>query len=245
MVRLSRSVTRNRPAVSLPSATAEIPPGPNAGRVWRDTPVARRDPVSGRTVTQFTNYRGHSHHLAGAQPCWIEGGRQLVIVSDREGCGNLFVHDFAAQTLTQLTDLRGPARPRWTRMLADSRLGFWYGLVFFELELATLRIARGSVPPKEVVHASSKVTLRTGEALLPDGRRAVWIGAGPRGARNRRVVAVTACSGRELFAATAPCIGPDTDRIVFASDADGYAQIYATEIGRSATLPRLVDVARQ
>src|SRR5439155_19249261 len=110
----------------------------NAGRVWRDAPATHCDPLTGRIVTRLTSYRGHSHHLVGAEPCWFDEGRQLVIVSDREGCGNLFAYDFSSGALTQLTDLRGDGRPESAHFTGALKLGFTYGAMFYELELDSL-----------------------------------------------------------------------------------------------------------
>lgn len=232
---------RIRSAGSARSAAAEIPPGPNAGRSWSELPVVRRDPISGRNVAQLTHYRGHSHHCVGAEPCWLDGGRRLAIVSDREGWGNLFLYDFAARTLSQLTDLRGPARPHDARMLTASRLGFRYGVGFFELELTTLRIRRRPRSMSRVKIAAS-AAWRTGVARLDEGRHAIWVGRCGGAACHRRVVAVASASGRTPLAAIFPCVRPGTKEVLFVSDSAGYAQIHAVEIARSGSLPRLVDV---
>src|SRR3954469_16269860 len=118
------------------SNDAEIPPGPNAGRIWRDAPEIRRDPLTGRTVHRLTGYRGHSYHIVGAAPCWLDGGRRLIVLSDREGHGNLFSYDFVARELSQLTDLRTGNRPTLARLSPSSeQLEFWYDQQFYQLEL--------------------------------------------------------------------------------------------------------------
>ncbi len=225
------------------SVDAEIPPGPNAGRVWRDAPASHCDPVSGRIVTRLTSYRGHSHHLAGAAPCWLQDGERLVIVSDREGCGNLFAFDFSAGALTQLTDLRGDDRPAHVQLISGDRLGFWYGDAFYELELDTLRMRESKSRAAALRGAMASASDVVGETALSDGRRMVWLAAG-RGPRNRRVLAVTGGSGLVPYAVTAPCVRPQCEQVLFVSDAGGYAQIYAVDASQPATLPRLAAASR-
>ena len=199
-----------------------------------------RDSVSGRRVVQLTNYRGHSHHLAGANPCWLAGGERLVVVSNRDGCGNLHAYDFSAGTLLQLTDLRGAERPRSVQRLDETRLAFWYGAESFELELKTFRIRSvGALPTEDIVQSPTVA----GDALLPDGRCAIWISGSTVAVRDRRVLAVTG-SGREPFAVAAPCLRPGTEQVVFASDAGGYVQLYLAEGNRPTELPLLSDVRR-
>ena len=52
--------------------------------------IISRDPVSGATVRQLTNYRAHSNHSYFTYPCWYDTGRKLVIASDRGNRVNLF-----------------------------------------------------------------------------------------------------------------------------------------------------------
>lgn len=214
-------------AVPIKSALAAIPPGPHAGRAWHDPVAVRAALLAGCTVRQLTNYRGHSHHLVGAAPCWLDGSRRLVLVSDREGCGNLFAYDFADATLTQLTDLRGNDRPTEVALAVRDRLTFRYGADAYELDGASLwlRPLRGR---RARAKAVARPRLLTGETVSADGRRVVWIG------RMRTPLATTVGSGRAPFASTAPCASPDGRRVVFASDADGYAQVYAVELPLSA-----------
>ena len=219
-----------RPA-RLPRSDAEIPPGPNAGRVWRDAPAVTRDAFSGREITRLTGYRGHSHHLVGAAPLWLDGGRRLLVVSDREGCGNLFACDFAAGALTQLTDLRAGERPAHAAFLASGLLAFAYGRAFYALDLASLRMRETAAPRAPRRPATAPATV--GETLLPDGRRLLWLDS----ARARRALALITGSGTAPHALTAPCLRPGAEQVVFVSDAGGYAQIYAIDARAPATLP--------
>lgn len=68
---------------------------------WRDY----EDPLSGVTVRQLTDYKGHSHHLYFTNPGWWDGGRRLLFGSDRENRTNLFSIDLQSGEITQLTDL--------------------------------------------------------------------------------------------------------------------------------------------
>ncbi len=64
-----------------------------------------KDPVSGVDVTQYTDYKGHSHHLYFTNPGWYDDGRRLLIASDRNNKSNLFGLDIASGDIEQLTDL--------------------------------------------------------------------------------------------------------------------------------------------
>jgi hypothetical protein len=207
-------------------AVAAIPPGPNAARVWHDPIVSRAALMGGGVVRQLTNYRGHSHHVAGAAPCWLDRGRRLVLVSDREGCGNLFVYDFANASLTQLTDLRGKDRPTEVVGTTHDRLTFHYGASAYELDCTSLWLRPlAAKTSRHRAAAAPRSKLAVGETLAAGGRdRVIWIGSA------RTPLAKTEGSGRAPFASTAPSLSPDGRRVVFASDAGGYAQVYAVEL---------------
>ncbi len=66
--------------------------------------ITSKDPVSGATVRQFTNYRAHSNHSYFTYPCWYDQGRKLVVASDRDNRINLFGVDLNTGQQTQLTD---------------------------------------------------------------------------------------------------------------------------------------------
>ncbi len=160
-------------------------------------------------------------------PCWLAGGRQLVLVSDREGCGNLFVYDFSDASLTQLTDLRGSKRPAAVVLVAPDRLTFRYGAEAYELDCASMWLRPRSA---KTVRGRAKYTVRAkraaGETITAGGRRVIWVGP------ERTPLAESEGSGRAPFAITAPCVSPDGRLVVFASDAGGYAQVYAAELPR-------------
>ncbi len=81
-----------------------------SGRQSPSELIITRDPVSGATVRQLTNYRAHSNHSYFTYPCWYDNGRKLVIASDRDNRVNLFGIDLESGAMTQLTDW-DPAKP--------------------------------------------------------------------------------------------------------------------------------------
>lgn len=72
----------------------------------------RTDRISGLPVTRHTDYRGHSHHFYFTNPGWIEGGRRLLLSSDRENRTNLFALDMESGDIEQITDLDPVPPPR-------------------------------------------------------------------------------------------------------------------------------------
>lgn len=76
----------------------------DVGRVWKSESCTEKDPVSGLPVTRLTGYLGHSHHLYFTNPGWYDGGKRLLIASDRGNATNLFSLELASGELTQLTD---------------------------------------------------------------------------------------------------------------------------------------------
>ncbi len=71
-----------------------------------------RDRTSGVEVTQLTDHRGHSHHFYFTNPGWYDGGRKLLIGSDRHDRTNLFGVDLGNGAVEQLTDLPPVPLPR-------------------------------------------------------------------------------------------------------------------------------------
>lgn len=212
---------------SPPDLAAAIPPGPFAGRIWLDP----AKPARNCAVRQLTNYRGHSHHLAGRSPCWLDGGRRLVLVSDREGCGNLFAYDFAVASLTQLTDLRGTERPTDVEAATGARLIFRYDGEVYELDCKTLWLRRRARQAPRMQQRKSRIQRPVvRETIAVDGRRFICLG------NSRRPLVESRGSGRAPFAATAPCLSPDGQHVMFVSDADGYAQVYTVGVPAAENL---------
>ena len=122
------------------------------GQIYDDGAFSYVDSGSGRMVHRLTNYRGHSNHLYFTDPCWANGGRSFVFVSDRDGTSNLFRYDFpegyaSGGTITQLTDLSGKNienervfdhRPQGAYSEANGRYYYWWCNVLHELDVDTL-----------------------------------------------------------------------------------------------------------
>jgi hypothetical protein len=238
------SLQRFSRSARFPRSDAEIPPGPDAGRIWRDPPAVTCDKFSGRTITRLTSYRGHSHHLVGSAPLWLDDGHRLLVVSDRAGHSHLFLFDFSAVTLTQLTDLRSGERPAAAEFVSPGHLRFLYGRAGYELDLASLRMrATPSRSPPRLPHprrslpalsaALARPASALGETPLTDGHRLLWLTVG----RTRRALACLAGSGLAAHALAAPCLRPGGDQAIFVSDASGYAQLYSVDTRQPATLP--------
>ena len=51
------------------------------GRVWPSELTVTKDPVSGATVRQYTNYFAHSNHSHFTYPCWYDDGRKLRAIA--------------------------------------------------------------------------------------------------------------------------------------------------------------------
>ena len=130
-----RWVGGTEPATVSPTAT-------NAGRRWPSELTVRKDPVSGATVRQLTNYRAHSNHSYFTYPCWYDQGRKLVIASDRDNRVNLFGVDLESGELTQLTDW-DPAKVSNRHSLSKNpvreEIVFFYDDTVSVLDLTTLQ----------------------------------------------------------------------------------------------------------
>ncbi|MEX0775108.1 MAG: oligogalacturonate lyase family protein [Phycisphaeraceae bacterium] len=77
------------------------------GCEWNSEISEYRDPHTGCLVRQLTNYKGHSHHLYFTNPGWFaghDGGRKLLLGSDRNNRSNLFSVDLDSGQITQHTD---------------------------------------------------------------------------------------------------------------------------------------------
>ena len=48
------------------------------GSVWAPEWRVLKDPVSGATIRQLTNYFCHNYHLYFTEPGWYDDGRRLV-----------------------------------------------------------------------------------------------------------------------------------------------------------------------
>ena len=113
------------------------------GRVWAPEWKDDRDRRSGVHVRQFTDYKGHSHHPYFTNPGWYDGGRKLLLGSDRGNRTNLFSLDLRSGELTQATDLEPVAPPHETNFLGvclnpmRNEACFWYDRRVMALDLDT------------------------------------------------------------------------------------------------------------
>ena len=114
------------------------------GRIWPAEISESTDSLSGVAVRRLTAYRGHSHHFYFTNPGWYDGGKRLLISSDRENRTNLFGLELATGDLTQLTDLEPLPLPREVEFLracasnTRDEAYYWYGLDLVALDLRTL-----------------------------------------------------------------------------------------------------------
>ena len=114
-------------------------------RTWKPERSTWTDPRSGVEVTQWTHYKGHSHHFYFTNPGWWDGGRRLLFGSDREGRTNLFSLDLADGGITQLTDSDMPPPPAETSFLfacvnpTRDEAYYWRGPDLIAIDLPTGR----------------------------------------------------------------------------------------------------------
>ena len=114
------------------------------GRIWPAEISESTDSLSGVAVRRLTAYRGHSHHFYFTNPGWYDGGKRLLISSDRENRTNLFGLELATGELMQLTDLEPLPLPREVEFLracasnTRDEAYYWYGLDLVALDLRTL-----------------------------------------------------------------------------------------------------------
>ncbi|MEZ4631311.1 MAG: oligogalacturonate lyase family protein [Deinococcales bacterium] len=71
-----------------------------------------QDRISGVTVRQHTNFKGHSHHFYFTNSGWYDGGKKLAFASDRYNHSNLYGLDLGSGVIEQLTDLEPVGLPR-------------------------------------------------------------------------------------------------------------------------------------
>ena len=104
-----------------------------------------RDRTSGVEVVQLTAHRGHSHHFYFTNPGWYDGGRRLLVGSDRGDRTNLYGVDLAGGAVEQLTDLPPVPLPREVEFLraclnpVRDEVLFWHDRSLMHLDLATRR----------------------------------------------------------------------------------------------------------
>ena len=130
------------------------------GSRWTPELSIYPDPVSGATVRQLTDHKGHSNHFYFTYPCWYDEGRKIVMISDRENCTNLFGVDLESGAITQLTDLdqakgqigglsKNPVR---------NEIYFYHGDTLMALDLASLAPRPLYTRPQGYVGGSANAT---------------------------------------------------------------------------------------
>ncbi|MEM7534849.1 MAG: oligogalacturonate lyase family protein [Chloroflexota bacterium] len=116
----------------------------NAGQTFPAEWTTFTDPISGVTVQQLTNYRGHSHHFYFTNPGWYDNDQKLLFASDRNNRTNLYSVDLNTGIITQLTDLEPLPLPREVEFLRacvstlNNEVYYWYEYKLMALNLETL-----------------------------------------------------------------------------------------------------------
>jgi oligogalacturonide lyase len=131
-----------------------------AGSHWTSELSICKDPVSGATVRQLTNYKGHSNHFYFTYPCWYNDGRKIVFFSDRENRTNLFGVDLESGAITQLTDL-DPAKGTihgLSKSPVREEIYFYHGATLTALDLDTLDPRPLYTRPEGFVGGSANAT---------------------------------------------------------------------------------------
>lgn len=113
----------------------------SVGQVYPPEWKEYTDPVSGVTVRQLTDYKGHSHHFYFTNPGWYADGKKLLFGSDRENRSNLFSLDLESGEITQLTDLAPVPPPYETEFIFSCvnptrpEAYFWYNGQMMAIDL--------------------------------------------------------------------------------------------------------------
>lgn len=114
------------------------------GSIYPDERQTWSDRTSGVEVTALTGWRTHHHHFYFTNPGWHDGGRRLLICSDRNNATNLYSLELATGELRQLTQLEPLPLPREVEFLracvnpCREEVYFYYGYELRALDLQTL-----------------------------------------------------------------------------------------------------------
>lgn len=130
------------------------------GSRWTPELTVYEDPVSGATVRQLTDYKGHSNHFYFTYPCWYDGGQKIVFYSDRENRTNLFGVDLRSGDITQLTDF-DPAQGAVGGLSKNpvcEEIYFYFGDTLMALDLASLQTRPLYTRPEGYVGRSANAT---------------------------------------------------------------------------------------
>lgn len=112
-----------------------------AGSQWEPERIISKDPISGATVRQYTNFLAHSNHPYFTYPCWYDQGRKLIIASDRGNCTNLYSLDLESGQMIQLTEwdrAKNGGRHGVTLNRVREEIYFLYDHFITALDLKTL-----------------------------------------------------------------------------------------------------------
>jgi oligogalacturonide lyase len=130
------------------------------GSRWAPEWKTFQDPVSGATVRQLTDYKGHSSHFYFTNPCWYADLQKMLFISDRENCTNLFSIDLGSGEITQLTGL-GPGEEGIGGLnvspLGDQAI-YYHGDTLMALDLASLDERALYTRPEGYVGGGTNVT---------------------------------------------------------------------------------------
>lgn len=74
------------------------------GSKWPPEWKTFKDPVTGATIHQLTDYYCHSNHCYFTNPGWYDTATKMLFISQRENRTNLFSIDLGSGEITQLTD---------------------------------------------------------------------------------------------------------------------------------------------
>ena len=132
------------------------------GTKWETELKIFKDPVSGATIHQLTDYKCHSGHFYFTYPGWFDNGRKIVFSSDRENCTNLFSADLTSGEIVQLTDL-DPAggEPKTQSVTINpkrSEAYFHQGRTLMALNLQTLALRKIYTTPTGFNSGSAAAT---------------------------------------------------------------------------------------
>jgi oligogalacturonide lyase len=101
------------------------------------------DRVTGASVRQLTNYKGHSHHLYFTNPGWHDQGRRLLIGTDRAGNTRLCSLDLAEGSMRELLNVdelaKGASAPLLFLAVNPVReeAYFWCGQLLLAIDLTS------------------------------------------------------------------------------------------------------------
>lgn len=131
----------------------------NIGARWESELNVYEDPISGATVHQLTDYKGHSNHFYFTYPCWYDDGNKIVVYSDRENRTNLFGVDLNHGGIIQLTDYDGSrSLGGLSKNPVREEVYFYHGDTLTALDLTTLATRELYTRPEGYVGGSGSPT---------------------------------------------------------------------------------------